>query len=256
MTDSRPSDAFTRSSAPDDRLDPGQPLPPPDAATPVDPAATPPKKRSSATREIIETLILALVIFVLVRSVVLNFKVDGHSMDYSFDNGEMLLVNRNAYFNLGTSKITGWLPFWNDDDYLFHGPRRGDVIVFNPPIANNDKPFIKRVIGLPGDTVETRNGTVYVNGVALDEPYISDRPSLCNNGTSDCAPVTVPEGQIFVMGDNRTNSEDSRYFGTVPIKNVIGKAWITYWPKDDIGVVPHYSYDNVPAPSEAATPEP
>lgn len=236
---------------------PGAPLPPADATAP-EPTATvtapPEKKRSSATREIIETLILALVIFVLVRAVVLNFKVDGHSMDYSFDNGEMLLVNRNAYFNLGTSKITGWLPFWDDNDYLFSGPQRGDVIVFNPPIANNDKPFIKRVIGLPGDTVETRNGTVYVNGVALDEPYISDRPSLCNNGSSDCAPVTVPAGQIFVMGDNRTNSEDSRYFGTVPVKNVIGKAWITYWPKDDIGVVPHYEYDNVPAP--ATTPAP
>lgn len=252
MSDSRSTDPreTSSSSSPSTAYGFDSPASDPTTDGTVDP--TPPKKRGSATREIIETLILALVIFVLVRSVVLNFKVDGHSMDYSFDNGEMLLVNRNSYFDLGTSKITGWLPFWDDNDYLFGGPQRGDVVVFNPPLENNDKPFIKRVIGLPGDTVETRNGKVFVNGVQLDEPYISDRVTLCNNGSKDCAPVVVPEGNIFVMGDNRTNSEDSRYFGPVPIKNVIGKAWITYWPKDDIGVVPHYDYPDVPEATPAS----
>jgi signal peptidase I len=258
MTDSRPSDSPTTSPNPTYGFESPSGLPPADGVLPGDATATastvPQKKRSSATREIIETLVLALLIFVLVRAVVLNFKVDGHSMDNSFDNGEMLLVNRNAYFDLGTSKITGWLPFWDDHDYLFGGPKRGDVIVFNPPLANNDKPFIKRVIGLPGDTVETRGGIVYVNGAALDEPYIDGKVTMCRNNTEDCAPVTVPDGEIFVMGDNRTNSEDSRYFGPVPVENVIGKAWITYWPKDDIGIVPHYDYDNVPAPSSTANP--
>jgi signal peptidase I len=218
----------------------------PDAQTETDVAPTPEKKRPSMVREVIETLLLALVIFVLVRAVVLNFKVDGHSMDPSFDNGEMLLVNRNAYFNFGESALTSWIPGVSDDLYLFHRPQRGDVIVFNPPIEDNDKPFIKRIIGLPGDTVETRGGFVYVNGVQLDEPYIDGKVSKCNGNSVDCKPVTVPEGQIFVMGDNRTNSEDSRIFGTVPIGNVIGKAWVTYWPKDDIDVVPHYTYPNVP----------
>ncbi len=202
------------------------------------------QKRPSMTREIIETLILAAVIFFLVRSVVLNFKVDGHSMDPSFDNGEMLLVNRNAYFNLGTSSLTDWIPGVGDDFYIFNPPQRGDVIVFNPPIQNNDKPFIKRIIGLPGDVVETRNDKVFVNGVQLNEPYNGAKATNCNG--QDCPPVTVPAGNIFVMGDNRTNSEDSRYFGPVPIGNIIGKAWVTYWPKDDIGVVPHYSYPDVP----------
>jgi len=203
-------------------------------------------KRPSMIREVAETLILAAVIFFLVRSVVLNFKVDGHSMDSSFDNGEMLLVNRNAYFNLGTSSLTNWIPGVDRDFFIFHPPQRGDVIVFNPPIANNDKPFIKRIIGLAGDVVETRGGFVYVNGVQIDEPYIGGKVSKCISNSIDCTPVTVPEGDIFVMGDNRTNSEDSRYFGPVPIGNIIGKAWVTYWPRDDTGVVPHYEYPNLP----------
>jgi len=206
----------------------------------------PTRKRPSMIREVIETLVLAAVIFVLVRAVVLNFKVDGHSMDPSFDNGELLLVNRNAYLDLGDFWLTEWIPGIDDDTYLFHAPQRGDVIVFTPPIENNDKPFIKRIIGLPGDTVETRDGKVYVNGVQLDEPYIDGKQSLCNSNTVDCAPYVVPEGQVFVMGDNRTNSEDSRVFGGVPIGNIIGKAWVTYWPTDDIGVVPHYDYPDVP----------
>ena len=210
------------------------------------PVAEADKKRPSMTREIIETLLLALVIFVLVRAVVLNFKVDGHSMDPSFDNGEMLLVNRNAYFNFGTSSITGWIPGISDDLFLFHAPQRGDVIVFNPPIEDNDKPYIKRIIGVAGDTVETRNGHVFVNGQLLDELYIDGKQTVC--GGQDCAPVVVPESDIFVMGDNRTNSSDSRVFGPVPVGNVIGKAWVTYWPKDDIGVVPHYEYPDVPQP--------
>ncbi|HEU0165491.1 MAG TPA: signal peptidase I [Thermomicrobiales bacterium] len=221
-----------------------------------DAAPATPKKRPSMIREVIETLILALVIFVLVRAVVLNFKVDGHSMDSSFDNGEMLLVNRNAYFHLGKSWLTDWIPGVHGDFYIFNPPKRGDVIVFNPPAAvGSDKPFIKRIIGLPGDTVETRGGFVYVNGVKLDEPYIGGKVSKCNNNTVDCPPVTVPKGQIFVMGDNRTNSEDSRIFGTVEESRIIGKAWVTYWPRDDIGVVPHYTYDNVPRPETTPTPE-
>jgi signal peptidase I len=188
-----------------------------------------------------------LLIFVAVRAVVLNFRVDGHSMDSSLDNNEMLLVNRNAYFSLDQDKWLGWIPgvdFDQDDVwYPFGIPERGDIVVLNPPSeANADKPYIKRVIGLPGDTLEVRENGVYINGIRLDEPYLDGKPSPCIENSQVCGPVEIPEGSVYVMGDNRTNSEDSRYFGLVPIDNIIGKAWVTYWPTSEIGVVPHYEY--------------
>jgi signal peptidase I len=198
-------------------------------------------------REVIETLLLALLIFVAVRAVVLNFRVDGHSMDNSLDNNEMLLVNRNAYFSFDTDKWFGWIPGVDSEDgdlaYPFGTPERGDIVVLTPPDqVNTDKPYIKRVIGIPGDTIEIHDEGVYINGTRLDEPYIDGRPTNCDLDDEVCGPLEVPEDSVFVMGDNRTNSSDSRVFGLVPIDNIIGKAWVTYWPVDDIGVVPHNDY--------------
>jgi len=207
-------------------------------------------------REIIETALLALIIFVAVRAVVLNFKVDGVSMNPSFDNGEMLLVNRNAYRSINGWTFVDWLPFVGDhadaDAWITFGkPQRGDVIVFTPPPPGEDKPYIKRVIGLPGDTVEIHDEGVYVNGVRLDEPYLEGRTSNCRYSDPQyCGTkVVVPENSVFVMGDNRNNSEDSRKFGPVSINRIIGKAWVTYWPTSDIGVVPHWDYPDVPEPT-------
>jgi len=202
-------------------------------------------------REIVETILLAVVIFVAVRAVVLNFKVDGLSMEPSFADGEMLLVNRNAYAHFDTWALVDWLPFVEHEDekvvYPFNPPERGDVVVFTPPPPGEDKPYIKRIIGLPGDTVEIRDEGVYVDGQRLNEPYLEGISTSCRPITDFCGPpVTVPEGHLFVLGDNRNNSEDSRYFGPVPEGNVIGKAWITYWPTDMIGIVPHYDYPEVP----------
>jgi signal peptidase I len=209
------------------------------------------QKRPSMLREVIETILLAVVIFVAVRAVVLNFKVDGLSMTPSFANGEMLLVNRNAYAHFDTWALVDWLPFVDHEDqnivYPFDPPERGDVIVFTPPAPGEDKPYIKRIVGLPGDTVEVRDEGVYINGQRLDEPYLEGDLTPCRlPAMKYCGPLTVPDGELFVMGDNRGNSEDSRYFGTVPEGNVIGKAWVTYWPSDMIGVVPHYDYPEIP----------
>jgi signal peptidase I len=206
------------------------------------------KKRHGlgATREIIETLLLALVIFVAVRAVVLNFKVDGTSMDPNLADQEMLLVNRNIYFHFDLNGLLDALPFVERDGerivYPFHPPERGDIVVFEPPMVSS-KPFIKRVIALPGETVTIENGFVYIDGVQLDEPYISGGITECPR--SRCEPVVVPEGAVYVLGDNRRNSSDSRSFGTVDVDDIVGKAWVTYWPFSEFGLVPHYDYPEV-----------
>lgn len=223
--------------------------PAPSTSTPNDEAEKPKPKQTSFLREIIETALLALIIFVAVRSVVLNFKVDGLSMMPSFENGEMLLVNRNSYREIDAWDFIDWLPFVDEHEdakpfITFGEPARGDVIVFTPPPPGMDKPYIKRVIGLPGDTVQVRDEGVFVNGQQIDEPYLEGNKTNCYNANPEfCGPeVVVPEGSVFVFGDNRGNSEDSRFFGPVEESRIIGKAWITYWPSDVIGVVPHYEY--------------
>jgi|SRR5579884_878585 len=223
-------------------------------AVPVEPPEppalpAPPTTAGSAARtvrEIVETLLLALVIFVGVRLVVLNFRVDGYSMMPNLHNGEMLLVNRNAYFHFDENSLINLIPGEHRQGqhivYLFHPPRRGDIIVFNPPVESS-KPYIKRVIGLAGDRVTFRGGHVYINGQELNEPYINGPITTC--GGSEYCDVVVPTGDVFVLGDNRENSSDSRIFGPVSIDSIIGKAWITYWPLGDVGFVPHYSYPDM-----------
>lgn len=194
-----------------------------------------------AVQEIVETLLLAALIFFLVRLVVLNFKVDGQSMTPNLENNQMLLVNRNAY---------QFIDWQGTTFYPFDPPERGDIVVFNPP-TDSEKPYIKRIIGLPGDEVTFSNGQVFVNGHMLEEDYIEDR-TRCQR--DDFCDVVVPEGTVFVLGDHRSNSSDSRVFGPVPIENVIGKAWLSYWPAGDIGFVPHEEYPDIPSPAPQATP--
>jgi signal peptidase I len=198
-----------------------------------------------AVREIIETLLLAALIFFLVRLVVLNFRVDGESMLPNLDDGQMLLVNRNAYqfVDAGGNRY-----------YPFDPPERGDIIVFDPP-SGSDKPYIKRINGLPGEEVTFSDGNVFINGELLPEDYIEER-TRCGARSDNCD-VIIPEGHVYVLGDHRNNSSDSRVFGPVPVENVVGKAWLSYWPVDDVGFVPHESYveigeEPVPAAASAA----
>jgi signal peptidase I len=168
-------------------------------------------------------------------------------MEPTFENGEMLLVNRNAYRAIDAWDVIDWIPGMDERNTTpildFGDPDRGDVVVFTPPPPGLDKPYVKRVIGLPGDTVEVRDDSVFVNGEQLDEEYIGGRPSNCQSNWDYCnTPVLIPEGTIYVMGDNRTNSEDSRLFGPVPAENIIGKAWVVYWPSDAWGPVEHPEY--------------
>lgn len=216
------------------------------ASAPAAPDQPKKKKQTSALREILETALLAILIFVSVRSVVLNFKVDGSSMQPTFHTGEMILVNRNAYREFDLGDLVDWIPGVPEQHWVsitdWGSPGRGDVVVFTPPPPGQDKPYIKRVIGVAGDRVQiTPDREVLVNGIAIDEPYTGDYYTDCGGSQSYCDTI-VPEGHVFVMGDHRTNSEDSRYFGPVSEDRIIGKAWLVYWPTDVFGPVDHPEY--------------
>jgi signal peptidase I len=212
-------------------------------ALPISSTGTQPQaeknQASRAVREIVETLLLAALIFFLVRLVVLNFRVDGESMIPNLENEQMLLVNRNAYqfYDIGGTRY-----------YPFDPPERGDVVVFDPP-EESEKPYIKRIIGLPGERITFGDGHVFVDGVMLEEDYILDK-TRC--GQRNYCDEVVPPDQVFVLGDHRSNSTDSRVFGPVPIENVVGKAWVSYWPIDDIGFVPHETYAEELSPTQPA----
>ncbi|MGH2550561.1 MAG: signal peptidase I [Thermomicrobiales bacterium] len=228
-----------------------------DEIVPVEPALTADdsqtevatKGRSGALRETIETLLLALIIFVAVRQVVLNFRVDGSSMLPNLHNNELLLVNRHAYEGYNLASFVNWIPGVDVGDKVLHPfgeVHRGDVVVFNPPVEN--KPYIKRIIGLPGDVITFANNSVVINGVPLQENYDLGGLTECPTGANACkaGSITIGGNQVFVMGDNREHSQDSRFFGPIDIDSIIGKAVITYWPWSDIGRVPHYDYPSVP----------
>ncbi len=160
-------------------------------------------------------------------------------MEPSLDSGEHILVNRAVYFHVDRGWATHIIPFlkWKGDaGYLFHAPNRGDIVVLHPPKSENtDDEFIKRVIAIPNDTIEIKQGQVYVNGHALKEKYIKESPNYT-------LPLqTIPPDSYFVLGDNRNNSNDSRFFGPVPRENIVGKATIAIWPLDALGKVPNHS---------------
>ena len=190
-------------------------------------------------RDVLETLLFTLLIFFLVRSVVQNFRVDGSSMEPTLHTGQYIMVNRLIYAHIDLNIFSRWLPGGENKEprlaYLFHLPRRGDIIVFEYP-RDTSRDFIKRVIGLPGETVEIRDHQVYINGVPLEEPYLSD---VARRQMSHMAPVKVPPNAVFVMGDNRGNSSDSRNWGPLPLDRIVGKAWFTYWPADRWGLIPN-----------------
>jgi len=188
--------------------------------------------------ELVETLILAALIFFAVRALAQNFRVEGSSMEPGLHNGQYLLVNKAVYLKINLDTLHKFLPFVDGGDeperFLFRGPKRGDVVVFRFP-RDPERDFIKRIIGVPGDTVEIVNGSVYVNGVLLNESYVT------GDSRSDHERTVVPEKSYFVLGDNRSNSSDSRSWGFVPEENMIGQAMFSYWPLSELGGVGNHS---------------
>lgn len=187
--------------------------------------------------EIVETLVLTLVIFVVIQNFVAQpYRVQQQSMEHTLEPEQYVLVD----------KLTP----------RFDTYKRGDIIVFDPPAAwatgEGGTPFIKRVIGVGGDTIQIRDGQVWVNGTALREPYVFEgQPTVA---TGDQSTWHVPQGELFVMGDHRANSADSRIFGTVPVTNVIGRAWLRYWPLGTFGVLQTPTYGTTASPAASPTP--
>lgn len=191
--------------------------------------------------ELIQTVVLTVAIFLGVRTFVQNFRVEGASMEPTLQPGQLLLINKAAYFHVEDTPLAPLVgePRPGEARYIFGGPQRGDVVVFRAP-PQPEKDFIKRVIGLPGDKVLIRNGQVFVNGERLDEPYLHFQATY--NYPVNGQPLTVPPDNYFVLGDNRPNSSDSHVGWTVPSDYLIGKAWVSYWPINHLGPLPHAAY--------------
>lgn len=206
-------------------------------ATPAPEAVERPGGRSWL-RELIETLVLTVVIFVGVRGVVQSFRVDGDSMMPTLQSDELLLVNKAVYWRTDAGSPIAFLAHGasggNPDRYLFHAPAAGEVVVFEAP-RDPERDYIKRVIGVPGDTIEILDGGVWRNGQRLNEPYLEDMPTEVYEGETSWQ---VPSDHLFVLGDNRIGSSDSRAWGLVPVDNVVGKAVFTYWPIREWGGIP------------------
>ena len=164
-------------------------------------------------RDVLTTFLLAALVYFGLRFTVQDFVVRQSSMEPNFHDGQRVLVLKVVY--------------------KFRLPQRGDVVILHPPTTTdpNAIPYIKRIIGLPSETIDIRNGVVRINGIALNETYLNEQPNYTYHLDK------VPDGQYFVLGDNRANSDDSHRGWTVPFANMIGKAWLTIWPLDRWGLV-------------------
>jgi signal peptidase I len=162
--------------------------------------------------EILETILLSLILFVGINAISARIRIESVSMRETLHAGDFVLVNKLAY--------------------KFGDPKRGDIVIFEPPIDSTE-PYIKRIIGLPGDQLNISNGNVEINGSIIQELYTS-------TGTRSSGTWQVPDNSYFVMGDNRNNSSDSRRWGTVPAEDIIGKALFVYWPPKQWGALTPY----------------
>jgi signal peptidase I len=201
-----------------------------------------PKLRSGRTlrRDVVETIVLIAIVYTLVNLSTVRAIVYGPSMEPNFYTGQLVIVNRFAYY--------------------FSGPARGDVVVLHNPLKEcrnappDDKScelLIKRVVGLPGEMVRIKGGRVYINGTMLNEPYVTEFCPGC-----DIDGWTLNPAEYFVLGDNRKNSWDGHSFGPIPRSLIEGQAWIRYWPPKDATIIPHPSYGTIAAQSPVAAPTP
>ncbi|MCZ6529391.1 MAG: signal peptidase I [Chloroflexi bacterium] len=185
---------------------------------PTQPTITEPKPPSIVRRmlgflgSVLQTIVFAVILFVVVNMLTARIRVEGDSMEPSLVDGQFVVVNKLAY--------------------SLQDPQRGDIVVFRFPL-NPERRFIKRIIGLPGDHVQVQDGQVFIDGNLLNEPYLAVPPAY--NDRWD-----VGLNEVFVLGDNRNNSSDSQNWGALVLEDIIGKAFLVYWPMDSMGWIPHY----------------
>jgi signal peptidase I len=195
-------------------------------------------RRKGLAREVAETLLLALIMFLSVRTVGAAYEVEGRSMAPNLGDQQRLFVARAVYARLDLRGLVDLLPGRDRADgvvwYPFAPPARGDIVVFESP-EDGDRPLIKRVVALPGEHVAVRRGAISIDGVELEEPYIGGDITRCRN--SRYCDLVVPRGTVYVLGDNRNDSTDSRAFGPVSVERIVGKAVVSFWPPEDAGRV-------------------
>lgn len=190
-------------------------------------------------REVIETIALAIFLVLVIQSAVQNYRVEGPSMEPLLHSGDRVAVSKLQAIEVDAEHAAGILPLVEaEDGQLWHPFGQltyGDVVVFRYP-GDPSQNFVKRVIGMPGDRVRIERGTVFVNEVPLDEPYVHEEheyPQTLNTHV-------VGAGSYYVLGDNREQSDDSRHWGDVPKENMVGKVMFTYWPLDRITMLSGY----------------
>ncbi len=189
--------------------------------------------------DVVKALALAGVFFFVVQAVLQNYQVLGESMEPNLHSGQHVIVNKAAYMSLDVDRLSKFIPFYDADEgselHLFGEPQRGDVVVVVSPQPPGNR-LVKRIVGLPGDSLEIEAGMLKINGHTVSEPYVLGRAR--NRG-----PTTIPADHYFVLGDNRPQSNDSNNFGPVHESRIIGKAWLAYWPPENFGTVDSFTME-------------
>lgn len=173
--------------------------------------------------DILEVVVFAIGIFFFVYLLIMRpHKIKGFSMYPNYPDNEYLLTEKVSYY--------------------LRKPERGEVVVFKPPVSKEDE-YIKRIIGLPEESIMLRNGHVFINNKELDEPYLASNIYTAGaDFLDDGKSYTIPPGEYFVMGDNRPHSSDSRAWGPIKLQAITGRAWLIYWPLKSAGIAPKVSY--------------